>query len=191
MRVCSVCKIEQPLEDYPRDKRKKEGRSYRCKACNKIKNKRYYEANKADMNRKRTERRKDNPAQDEYDRQYREANKDHLNELQKVRYHKKKHDPVYAMSIRARNRVRRALKENKDRESDFYLGCSYHDLAKHLEGQFVEGMSWENMGKWHIDHVVPIASASTLEELYPLLHFTNLQPLWAKDNLSKGKKQEE
>jgi hypothetical protein len=61
-------------------------------------------------------------------------------------------------------------------------------LKKHLEIQFIEGMSWENQGKWHIDHKIPLSSAKTEEEVYKLCHYTNLQPLWAEDNLKKGSK---
>jgi hypothetical protein len=55
-----------------------------------------------------------------------------------------------------------------------------------LEKQFVVGMSWDNRNKWHIDHIIPLSSAKTEEEIYKLAHYTNLQPLWAEDNLSKG-----
>ena len=69
-----------------------------------------------------------------------------------------------------------------------YLGCDYVCLVAHLESLFQEGMTWENYGKngWHMDHVIPLARAKTEEELIPLLHYSNLQPLWAFDNLSKG-----
>lgn len=68
------------------------------------------------------------------------------------------------------------------------LGCDYGTLAAHLESKFTEGMDWSNRGKWHIDHVMPLASAKTEDELTALCHYTNLQPLWAYDNLSKGAK---
>ena len=70
------------------------------------------------------------------------------------------------------------------------LGCSYEDAFKHIENQFTEGMSWDNhtTDGWHIDHVIPLASAKTEEELKSLCHYTNLQPLWAEENLSKGAK---
>ena len=70
------------------------------------------------------------------------------------------------------------------------LGCSPEYLKEHLEKQFSQGMSWDNYGfyGWHIDHKIPLSSAKTEEEVYQLCHYTNLQPLWAKDNLSKGGK---
>ena len=58
----------------------------------------------------------------------------------------------------------------------------------HLEKQFAIGMSWENRSEWHIDHIIPLSSAKTEDEVYKLCHYTNLQPLWAEDNLKKSNK---
>jgi hypothetical protein len=68
------------------------------------------------------------------------------------------------------------------------LGCSWEQLRDHIENQFVSGMTWEDKHLWHIDHIVPLSSAKTVEELEKLCHYTNLQPLWASDNMSKGAK---
>lgn len=68
------------------------------------------------------------------------------------------------------------------------LGCSWEQLRDYIENQFVDGMTWENRNLWHIDHIVPLSSAKTIEELEKLCHYTNLQPLWALDNMSKGAK---
>jgi len=57
-----------------------------------------------------------------------------------------------------------------------------------LEHQFKEGMNWDNQGKWHIDHIIPLSSGNTEEEIIKLCHYTNLQPLWAIDNMKKGSK---
>lgn len=65
------------------------------------------------------------------------------------------------------------------------LGCSYKDLKLHLESQFKEGMSWQNHGEWHIDHVIPLSSAKTEEEFKKLWYYKNLQPLWAEENYNK------
>lgn len=66
------------------------------------------------------------------------------------------------------------------------LGCDFETLAAHLAAKFQPGMSWENRGEWHIDHIVPLATAQTEEDVIRLNHYTNLQPLWAADNLAKG-----
>ena len=68
------------------------------------------------------------------------------------------------------------------------VGCSPESLKEHLEKQFTNGMTWDNRSEWHIDHIIPLSSAKTEEELYKLCHYSNLQPLWAGDNLSKGNK---
>jgi hypothetical protein len=78
---------------------------------------------------------------------------------------------------------------NKSIKTFDIVGCSPEFLKNHLENQFTEGMSWELMGRHiHIDHIIPLSSANTEDEIYKLCHYTNLQPLWAKDNLVKGTK---
>lgn len=74
-----------------------------------------------------------------------------------------------------------------------HLGCSIEALKQHIESQFTEGMSWDNYGEWHIDHIKPLSKfdLSNKEQFKAACHYTNLQPLWAKDNLSKGAKIEE
>jgi hypothetical protein len=68
------------------------------------------------------------------------------------------------------------------------VGCTPEFLKEHLEKQFTDGMTWENRNKWHIDHIVPLSSAKTEDELYKLCHYTNLQPLWAEENMKKSNK---
>ena len=77
------------------------------------------------------------------------------------------------------------VKKNKKVE---ILGCTPEFLKEYLEKQFTEGMTWENHGLygWHIDHIIPLSSATTKEEVIKLNHYSNLQPLWAIDNLKKG-----
>ena len=69
-----------------------------------------------------------------------------------------------------------------------YVGCTSEKLRKHLEEQFENGMTWENIGKWHIDHIKPCAKfdLNLEEEKHKCFHYTNLQPLWAVDNLKKS-----
>lgn len=68
------------------------------------------------------------------------------------------------------------------------VGCSIDKLKQHLESKFTEGMSWDNYGDWHVDHIKPCASfdLSDPEQQRLCFNYKNLQPLWAADNLSKG-----
>lgn len=70
------------------------------------------------------------------------------------------------------------------------LGCSVDEFVQHIESKFVKGMSWENRGAWHLDHIKPLSSFNLEDrnELLKACHFSNIQPLWAKDNLKKGSK---
>jgi len=90
-----------------------------------------------------------------------------------------------------RSRVQKALKNynvKKEKHTLEYLGCTLGELRTHLENKFQEGMNWENQGEWHIDHIRPCASFDLSEEenINKCFHYTNLQPLWAIDNLMKG-----
>jgi hypothetical protein len=78
--------------------------------------------------------------------------------------------------------------EKKKKHTMEYVGCDIHVLREHLQKQFNDGMTWENQGEWHIDHIIPLSSVKTEDELYKLCHYKNLQPLWAEDNLKKSNK---
>ena len=85
------------------------------------------------------------------------------------------------------NRIRSALNANKENNSIEYLGCTIEEFKDHIEKQFTDGMSWNNHGEWHIDHIIPVKYENpTLEDVIQRLHWTNTQPLWAGDNIAKG-----
>ena len=97
-----------------------------------------------------------------------------------------------------RTRIKDALTYNritsikKTQRTEKLLGCTIEKCKIYLESLFKEGMSWDNYGYrgWHIDHIVPCSAfdLTNIEEQKKCFHYTNLQPLWAKDNLSKGDK---
>jgi hypothetical protein len=107
---------------------------------------------------------------------------------------RKKNDSVFKLAVNMRSRLRIFMKKSskikKTNKTFEYVGCSPEQLKEHIEKQFVNGMNWENysLHGWHIDHIIPLSSAKTDEDVYKLCHYTNLQPLWAKDNISKGNK---
>ena len=124
----------------------------------------------------------------EYSKEYRKNNKENRNRYETNR---KKIDPVYKIKHLVRSRIYKFLilkKITKNNTTFELVGCSPQELKIHLEQKFIDGMSWNNQGEWHIDHIIPLSSAQTEEELYKLCHFTNLQPMWALDNIKKGSK---
>lgn len=100
---------------------------------------------------------------------------------------------AYNLKVRIRGLIHKALfgrGKKKNKRTEQILGCDIEYFVQHIERQFLPGMTWENRSEWHIDHVVPVSSAKDADEVEKLNHFTNLRPLWAKDNLSKGAKME-
>lgn len=100
-------------------------------------------------------------------------------------------DPLYKMKQYLRSMIRSRLKGNgytKKSKTYDILGIDYLGFKEHFEKLFSEGMTWDNHGEWHYDHIIPISSAKTYDELIKLNHYTNFQPLWSNDNLKKGTK---
>ena len=107
------------------------------------------------------------------------------------RKERKKNDPIFKMQSVYRSRLQKALSGwCRSKASMDLLGCSWEDLKEHIQKQFQDGMSWENHGLkgWHVDHIIPLSSAKNLHELEKLCHFSNLQPLWAEENIKKSDK---
>ena len=91
-----------------------------------------------------------------------------------------------------RSRFKSAMQHNKRGKSLDFMGCNVEFLKLYLESQFQTGMNWENYGLhgWHIDHIIPVSSfdLTDITQVYKCFHYTNLQPLWAVDNLHKSNK---
>lgn len=164
MKECPKCNIMKPISQFSGIS------SVSCKACY---SKVYYKENK---DRIRASRKK-----------HFETNKRKRQEYEKQRY---SNDINYriARNIRARTRLFLKSKTSYNKSQSFknYIGCDIETLKLYLESKFKPGMSWENYGKWHIDHIVPLNSAKNVDEMYQLCHYNNLQPLWAEENISKG-----
>jgi hypothetical protein len=98
-------------------------------------------------------------------------------------------DQMFRLKTNLRSRIYECLKKGgykKTKKTIDILGCSIDFYKKHLQNQFKKEMTWDNHGKWHIDHIIPLASANTEEELIKLFDYTNTQPLWAVENMRKG-----
>jgi len=105
-----------------------------------------------------------------------------------------KNDPLFRLKNNIRIGINGAFKNilhtKKDSHTFSILGISPKELMKYIENKFTIGMTWENYGRggWEIDHIIPISSAKTKEDVLKLCHYTNLQPLWWRDNLKKSNK---
>ena len=122
-----------------------------------------------------------------YTKQWREENRERIREKNKMR---RKTDVQYKLSIGLRDRLRKSVKNNwKNGSAVNDLGCTIDELKKYLESKFQPRMTWDNWTThgWHIDHIKPLASfdLTDRQQLLEACHYTNLQPLWAKDNLTK------
>ena len=176
MKTCSKCNNEKPIDDFYRAKDGVGGRRGDCKACFKSKAREYHHNNKEQA---RTQKKK-----------YYKTNSVKLRKAS-VKYHKERcaKDPVYRLTHSLRCRVRSALYgTNKSEATSKLIGCSIDRLRVHIELKFTDGMTWDNYGKWHVDHIIPCASfdMEDSDQQKKCFHYTNLQPLWAEDNLRKS-----
>ena len=229
-KLCICCKEIKNVEDFHKNKSKKDGLQDHCKICRKIKS----EKNK--------EKRK------EYRKEWYKKNSEHIKFLEKSRYHNnkeninKKRKNLYHTDTFIREKIREQHKKYYQNNKDFFkkvtkkwveknkekrnqisrkhyekyktlmicrrlikrtikylntekelstielLGYSPKLLKENIESKFLHGMSWENYGEWHIDHIKPISSFDKNEHPSVINSLDNLQPLWAFDNLSKGTK---
>ena len=198
-KVCCVCKIEKESFDFYKNSSNKDGRQTCCKQCEIIKNKKnklqikkyniqYYKTHKHKSLEKYTNNR------DYYILQHKKwtkENKEHIKEYRRKYEILRKKNVSYRIFTNLRKRISKAIRRNtKSKSTRKLINCSIEFLKKHLETQFQDNMTWNNYGEWHIDHIKPCASfdLSKPEEQHKCFHYGNLQPLWAKENLSKGSK---
>jgi hypothetical protein len=189
MRKCTKCGEGKPPEAYGKHQVTADGLRPQCKECTKVKDAEYRAANKAKAKAYREQHREKARA---YHKVWRAENRDH-SRVRSTRYtlNRRRTDPAFALVCRLRWRIRSALKHT-NRSGRFWdlTGCSRQELFAHIESQFSDGMSWENMPLWHVDHIKPCAvfDLTDPDQQRECFHFTNLQPLWARDNFAKGSK---
>lgn len=136
------------------------------------------------------------------DRRYREKHKDKLKKKKAEYYQRNKKrinqkwleklnsDIQARLAHNIRNRVKQAVCNGYKVGSGVKeLGCSILEFKEYITKKFIPGMSWENYGEWHLDHIKPLCNFNleSQEQFKLAVHYTNYQPLWAKDNLRKNK----
>lgn len=177
-KFCSKCKIFKNKNEFNKHCRHRDGLQPICKFCQKESAKQY---------------KLDHPEYDKkHSKQYYLDNKEKIIKKQ-TEYHNNKYktDLGFKLLKNLRHRIYMALKQNsKSSRTNNLLGCSIKFLKSHLESQFIEGMTWNNQGQWHIDHIIPCASfnLSDPEQQRKCFNYSNLQPLWAIDNFKKSNK---
>ena len=196
-KTCTKCGVEKGLEEFYQQKGGKFGRHCWCKVCACARGRDYLQRPGVKERRRAYRQR---PEVKERQRVYK-----HRPEIKKrqrvyMRAYKRNYvrdrlltDPAFKLVRNLRTRVHLALKGTcKSARTLELLGCTVEELRAHLEAQFKPGMTWENQGYrgWHIDHIRPCASfdLTDLEQQKLCFHYTNLQPLWAEENIRKGAK---
>lgn len=210
MKACSMCRKEKPRSEFHVDRSKKTGMTSRCKTCSKEYVDRYYRDNRYRLIKASKDRYTQNAdkvseankkrylEEDESTRAarkrarkavYWENREENIRKSSDYHLSRMKEDPFYRFKARCRKRVWAAFNENgysKKTKTFDLIGCSQEFLLRYMEGKFSEGMSWDNYGEWHVDHIVPFSAASNQDEVQALCHYLNLQPLWADENVSKS-----
>jgi|688.fasta_scaffold317982_2 hypothetical protein len=208
MKTCVKCQIEKDLIDFSNNKAKKDGKCVYCRSCYTIVNREWRQNNPKQDKKIHDKWKKDNiekvrknslkyyhrhkEERNKYSKQYRQKHKDRIR-IKNREYTIKKYysDINFRLTVLLRGRLWKAIARNSKQSSSLtLLGCTIDELKIHLEKQFTKKMTWKNYGKWHIDHIKPCCSfdLTDFEQQKLCFHYTNLQPLWAKDNIRKNGK---
>jgi hypothetical protein len=207
MKKCNRCQELKPFSEFHKQSQKLDGYRPTCKQCRKPDSSAYYGGNSEIVKKKVSEYRKNNPDYNKnyysdnpnYFEQYRIDNKDHYrkwrkkNKLHLKQYRKdlRDRDPTFKVACSLRSRISSLIRKSGTKKMvrcTELIGCSINEFRKHLESKFVDGMTWDNYGDWHIDHIFPCSKFDLrlLSEQKKCFHYSNQQPLWKIDNLRKG-----
>ena len=201
--VCEEVKLNTS-EYFGKLKKSKDGLKYECKQCKKayykdnreatiIRSHKYYEDNKENI---LVKQRAYNLTRVDESREYAQKYYENKSDDIKVRirnYNRERarRDINFRLLVRYRTRVYKAVKgTDKSKTTKELIGCTIDELKSHLEQKFKDGMTFENYGEWHVDHIRPCASFdfSNESEQLECFNYTNLQPLWAEENMKKHDK---
>ena len=206
MKVCKTCNNKKDIAFFHKQESTKDGLRPSCKECRSSERKANYEKNKEKVKLQSKQWYEENKEKKlatskkwkeenshHYRKQQAEYGRKNNKEIVARKREKRKSCPITAMVCIVRSRIKNALLatgERKTNKTFDMIGCSADELKTHIERQFLKGMDWSKRSEIHIDHIVPLSSAKTKEDMIKLCHFTNLRPVWAKDNLKKGSSRE-
>jgi hypothetical protein len=168
-RICTICQKEYLKKRYL-DKKESESKKSKIR----------YELNKKEIKKRNSEYSKNNRVK------INQRSKKYKNEVLKD-------DPLWIIKNRISGGIRRILKSKGiikkfSTNSQWYeiVGCTVSELRNYIESQFLDGMSWEERELWHVDHIIPISFGKNEKEIMMLSHYSNLRPMWSKDNIIKS-----
>ena len=211
-KICNKCQIKKDVSYFYKRNGRGDGLSgylSKCKDCQKIHNYNYKSNNTDKYKEYMRQYREENKKKlKEYINNWRIENVDKFQSGRKNWYQKNKEevvrknyeycknrkstDPLYKLSRGIKSLILISFKSKfttKSKKTIEILGCSFEEFKLHLESKFDDKMNWQNQGTyWHMDHIIPISSAQTEEDVYRLNHYTNFQPLYWLDNLKKSNK---
>jgi hypothetical protein len=188
----TACNLLKPLSDFFTSKITRDGFDNLCKPCrNKVKSRH------ADKPHIREARRiyGMQPHLVKKRKIYSQTHKEQRNIYEKK---KRDSDPIYKLKLSIRTRTynfltRREISKNQKIEK--LIGCTWFELATHLEKQFTPDMTWDNheLTGWHVDHIIPLSTLKDKDlknkkKVFALFHFSNLRPLWYDENIRRTPK---
>lgn len=193
VKLCSRCGLEKDTALFYKTKNSKDGLDGWCKECTSKHKQEYYLKTRETKKQHSRQWRQKNPDKNRISKanwaannpeRYKQIRRDYKrNRCQSDLDFKLRHDLRNRITIAIHNSYKSGSAVND-------LGCSISELITHLENLFKPGMSWDNYGRngWHIDHIVPLAKFDLTdpEQFKVACHYTNLQPLWAYDNIIKS-----
>jgi len=191
-KICTMCKEEKEIHLFSIQRSVKCGRTARCKTCTAVEAKKYYKSEARNRASKRY-REANKEKVRAFTKSWNDRNKDKQAVYRKRSYQKRVSTLNGRLEKNLRARLFFALNGKKKTEATIdLLGCSVTQLKQHIASKFKKGMSWDNYGykTWHIDHIRPCDSFDLSDEQQQkeCFHYTNLQPLWAKENIRKNNK---
>lgn len=209
LKICGDCKVEKPISEFYKKKVGKFGVGHKCKMCDDARKKKWNSENRERRREQSNQWARDNPEKIKasakkwrenhreekktYDDEWRKNNPDKARSTRRKasRQYRSKGQGRLAMAMSSA--VNSALKGSKKGRKTFELvGYSLAKLKRHLEKKFLPGMTWDNYGEWHVDHKVPKSVFNYTSpdhiDFKRCWALSNLQPLWAKDNLIKSNK---
>jgi hypothetical protein len=189
LKKCGCCKLELPFDNFGSNKSREDGLMIICRKCKSISDKRYRENHKELTKHRKSEYYQKVKNEDWYIEKQKKRIRDYKKE-----YTQERSSQFRSMKSDLRKLILVYIKKQKNKleykdSTEDILGISFEGFMKHIEKQFIVGMSWDNHGEWHIDHIIPChLTNGDVSLLLKLFNYQNLQPMWSKDNLSKHNK---